>query len=69
VKIEFSYLQRGPQYFPIAIGNKNYKCKIVFSRELTVSFNLLGRDNFFEPFLITFFEKDKKITLKEIISN
>jgi len=29
-----------------------------------VSFNLLGRDNFFLPFIISFFEKNKKIILK-----
>ena len=40
--------------------NKTYKIRIVFSREFTVSFNILGRDNFFEPFLITFCEKLKK---------
>ncbi len=51
---------------PTSVGNKNYKCKIVFSRELTVSFNLLGRDNFFDPFLITFFERGKKVIIEEI---
>ena len=45
------------------VGSKNFRCKIVFSREFTVSFNLLGRDNFFENFLVTFDEKKKSITL------
>ncbi len=46
------------------IGNKSYRLKIIFSKELTVSFNILGRDNFFYPFLVTFCEKDKKIILQ-----
>lgn len=50
----------------IIIGNKRYRCKVVFSREFTVSFNILGRDNFFAPFLITFYEKDKKVLIKTI---
>lgn len=50
----------------VFIGNKFYKCKIVFSRELTVSFNILGRDNFFIPFLITFWEKAKKIIIEDV---
>ena len=41
-----------------------YQCKVVFSKEFTVSFNLLGRDNFFHPYVISFLEKDKKIVIK-----
>lgn len=48
---------------PIAIGRKKFRCKIIFSREFTVSFNLLGRDNFFEHFVITFNEKRHETTL------
>ncbi|MCM8799040.1 MAG: retropepsin-like domain-containing protein [Candidatus Omnitrophica bacterium] len=47
------------------IGDKLYKFKIIFTRELTASFNILGRDNFFLPFLITFCEKEKKIIIRE----
>jgi len=50
----------------ISLDRRFYKCKIIFSRELTVSFNILGRDNFFYPFLITFFEKKRKIIFREI---
>ncbi|OGX27188.1 MAG: hypothetical protein A3J51_00865 [Omnitrophica WOR_2 bacterium RIFCSPHIGHO2_02_FULL_45_21] len=50
----------------LIIGNKTYKCKVVFSREFTVSFNILGRDTFFTPFLITFYEKKKKVLIKTI---
>ena len=48
----------------VSIDEKNFfKCKIVFSKEYTVSLNILGRDNFFLPFLITFAEKRRKIIL------
>jgi hypothetical protein len=48
----------------ISIDNKKFfDCKIIFSSEVRVSFNLLGRDNFFEPFVISFYEKQKKIIL------
>jgi hypothetical protein len=53
----------------VTIGEYSYKLKIVFSRELTISFSLLGRDNFFEPFLITFAEKSKKIIIEETLIN
>jgi len=49
---------------PIEVGVKKFICKIVFSKEYTVSLNILGRDNFFLPFLITFNEKEKKLILK-----
>jgi len=48
----------------VSVDRKNFfNCKIVFSKEYTVSLNILGRDNFFLPFLITFNEKFRKITL------
>ena len=47
----------------VGVGSKRFPCKIVFSREFTVSLNLLGRDNFFEEFLITFDEQKKQIVL------
>ena len=46
------------------VSSKSFRCKIVFSYEFTVSFNLLGRDNFFDKFLITFDEKKKKVILQ-----
>lgn len=48
----------------IELGKKNFRCKIVFSPEFNVSFNLLGRDNFFLPFIISFLEKSKKVIIK-----
>lgn len=50
----------------LIIEGKRYKSKIIFSRELTVSFNILGRNNFFIPFQIIFREKDKKIIIQKI---
>jgi len=47
----------------VTLGDKTFQCKIVFSSEFTVSFNLLGRDNFFNPFVISFIEKDKKVVI------
>lgn len=49
----------------IEIEKFSFPCKIIFSREFTVSFNLLGRDNFFQPFVISFLEKRKKVALKK----
>lgn len=50
---------------PIRVGTKSLICKIVFSKEYLVSLNILGRDNFFLPFLITFYEKRRKVVLKD----
>lgn len=50
----------------IIIGDRTYECKVVFSREFTVSFNILGRCDFFTPFFITFYEKNKKVSIKTI---
>lgn len=43
---------------------KKFKLKTAISNEVNVSFNILGRDNFFENFEIVFNEKDKILTLK-----
>lgn len=50
----------------LQVGDKIFPCKIVFSQEFNVSFNLLGRDNFFLPFIISFLEKRKKVIVKNI---
>lgn len=49
---------------PIILGNKTLQCKVVFSPEFNVSFNLLGRDNFFLPFIISFLEKNRKVIIE-----
>ncbi len=46
------------------VGKKKFRCTIVFSREFTVSFSLLGRDNFFAKFKITFDERRKQVVLE-----
>ncbi len=49
----------------VSVDGKNFfQCKIVFSPELNVSFNLLGRDNFFLPFIISFLERNRKIIIE-----
>lgn len=48
----------------LKLGDKSFRCKIVFSPEFKVSFNLLGRDNFFWPFTISFIEKKRRIILE-----
>lgn len=48
----------------VQIGRKILEIPVVFSHEYLVSFNLLGRDTFFENFVITFDEKNQKIKLE-----
>ena len=50
---------------PIEVGKKKFVLDLVFSKEFTVSFNILGRNNFFVPFLITFDEKFRKTKLSD----
>lgn len=48
----------------VKVAGKSFTCPVVFSREYKVSFNLLGRDTFFEKFKITFDETKKKVILE-----
>ncbi|MBN2543380.1 hypothetical protein JXI42_10990 [bacterium] len=48
----------------IDIEKKEFKLKVVFSRELFTSFNILGRDNFFNFFRIIFDEENKMFALE-----
>ena len=50
----------------IRINDEKFRCKIVFSKEMTVGLNILGREGFFEHFQITFNEKQKEIILNKI---
>lgn len=50
---------------PMRLDHKKFDCYIAFSNELDVSFNILGRNNFFLLFLITFNEKNQKILIEE----
>ena len=48
----------------VEIAGKKFLCPVVFSREYTVSFNLLGRDAVFKQFRIIFEEKKNLLTLE-----
>lgn len=47
----------------IEVAGKKFVCPIVFSQEYLVSFNLLGRQEFFKRFKITFEEKKNLLKL------
>ncbi len=47
----------------VRIARKEFDCPFVFSREYLVSFNLLGREGFFEQFQITFDERRRTVQL------
>jgi len=47
---------------PVQVEDITLKCKIVFSK---VQATLLGRNNFFLPFLITFNEKHQKVIVEK----
>ena len=57
----FGYLHR----VSVRLNHKKFNCYIAFSNQLEVSFNILGRNNFFLPFLITFNEKYQKILIED----
>lgn len=48
----------------IEVGKIKLFCPVVFSKEYVASFNLLGREKFFEKFRITFAEKKKRVELE-----
>lgn len=48
----------------LQIRNIKFKCKIIFSREMPTKTNLLGRDNFFKKFTVSFYENKKQVSLK-----
>lgn len=50
---------------PIQVLDKPFSCKIVFSSDFDASINLLGRDNFFFPFLIIFNEKLQRVCIED----
>ena len=47
------------------IFDKWFSFRVAFSRDLTSSFNLLGREGFFDRHLVTFNQKDGKTTITE----
>lgn len=46
------------------VGGKKFVCPIVFSREYFVSFNLLGREEVFKRFKITFEENRGQVRVE-----
>lgn len=49
---------------PAQVGRRTFPFLVVFSQELTVSFNLLGRENFFRHFIVTFDERAQVLRLR-----
>ena len=49
---------------PVKINQEKFDCKIAFSPEFKVSFNILGRNNFFLPFLN---ERSQKVFIEKNI--
>ena len=47
----------------LRIADKEFMCQVGFSEAFTPHVNILGRIDFFDHFIITFDEKDKKVTL------
>lgn len=45
----------------IEVAGKKFQCPIIFSYEYTISLNLLGRESFFEKFVIIFDEEKKGV--------
>jgi len=48
----------------VEIAGKTFPCPVVFSHEYLVSFNLLGREEFFKKFKIIFEEKKNYLKLE-----
>jgi hypothetical protein len=46
----------------ISITGKVFVAHIAFSREIGVGFNILGRKNIFDKFIVCFNEKEKEIS-------
>ena len=50
----------------VRVDDEEFPCKVVFSKELTVGLNILGREGFFEYFQVTFNERGKEVILGKI---
>lgn len=53
-------------YVDLEIGDLSFRSIIAFSTEMISHVNLLGRDDFFRHFLITFNEPSHKLVLEKI---
>ena len=49
----------------VRVDDEEFPCKVVFSKELTVGLNILGREGFFEYFRVTFNERAKEVILEK----
>ena len=47
----------------MVIADKEFECEVVFSDELSTSFNLLGRKTVFEKFKVIFNEAERSVEL------
>lgn len=47
-----------------SLEEESFDLRISFSRDLLTSFNILGREGFFDRFRITFNEKKREITIE-----
>jgi len=45
----------------VRVDNEEFFCNVVFSKELTVGLNILGREGFFEYFQVIFNESAKEV--------
>ena len=50
----------------IRIGPDRFPCRICFSPELKVSFNLLGQEDFFDHFTVTLIKRQKTLRLESL---
>jgi hypothetical protein len=50
----------------VRVDDEEFPCTIVFSKELTVGLNILGREGFFEYFQVIFNERGKEVILEKI---
>jgi len=49
----------------VRVDDEEFPCKVVFSKELTVGLNILGREGFFEYFQVTFNEGAREVILEK----
>ncbi len=50
----------------LTIGGMEVTCKAAFSDELGTSFNLLGREDVFDKFIVAFNEKNLEISIEPV---
>ena len=48
----------------IRVGPDRFPCRICFSPEMKVSFNLLGQEDFFDHFTVTLIKRQKTLRLE-----